>query len=223
MSRAGILDRRKPQRGDRRRASLLHALDELLQDGDLDEINIADIAGRAGVTRSAFYFYFENKSAAVAALVSDMYEQAFAAAAHLTDERATPRERIEATIRGLFASLRGNEHMYRAMHAARQTNRDVQALWDADRASFVGPVAAMIDAERAAGHAPDGPPSGTLATVLLELNDVALERVALGGGPDGGSPAVDLGVDARVDVLVTVWLRTIYGRIDEKASRRRAR
>ena len=211
MTRGGILDRRRPQRGDQRRASLLHALDELLQDGSFDEINIADIANRAGVTRSAFYFYFENKSAAVAALVSDMYEQAFTAAAHLTDERATPRERIEGTIRGLFASLRGNEHMYRAMHTARQTSKGVRELWDADRASFVAPVAAMIDAERAAGRAPDGPASTALATVLLELNDVALERVALGGALD---------VDERVEALVTVWLRTVYGRIDETAKRR---
>ena len=39
----------------------------------------------------------------------------------------------------------------------------------------------MIEAERAAGRAPGGVPATTLATVLLELNDRMLERVALGG------------------------------------------
>ena len=58
-------------RGDQRRAALLESLDQLLQDEDssLDSINIADISRRAGVTRSAFYFYFDNKAAAVAALM----------------------------------------------------------------------------------------------------------------------------------------------------------
>ena len=55
-------------RGDRRRTALLEALDHHLREGSLDSINIADISRRAGVTRSAFYFYFENKASAVAAL-----------------------------------------------------------------------------------------------------------------------------------------------------------
>ena len=57
--------RRPPQKGDQRRSALLQSLDHHLQEGSLDSINIADISRRAGVTRSAFYFYFENKAAAV--------------------------------------------------------------------------------------------------------------------------------------------------------------
>src|SRR5689334_14926815 len=70
------LDRRTPHHGDRRRAALLEALDELLQENDLEHIAIADISARAGVTRSAFYFYFENKAACVAALGAEMYQEA---------------------------------------------------------------------------------------------------------------------------------------------------
>jgi TetR/AcrR family transcriptional regulator, ethionamide resistance regulator len=63
----------------------------------------------------------------------------------------------------------------------------------------------MIDAERAVGNAPDGPDARLLATVLLELNDLALERLA-GGGPAAEPPA------QLAETLVTIWLRTIYGR-----------
>lgn len=210
--RVSVLDRRNPQRGDQRRAALLRALDGLLQDSPLDSINIADISARAGVSRSAFYFYFENKSAAVAALVSDMYDEAFAAAGHLAAELQSPRERIEATIRGLFGAFDGNEYVYRAMHAARQSSQAVRELWDADRASFVEPVAVMIEAERAAGNAPDGPAATTLATVLLELNDQAIERLVLGSNIDR---------EERAQALVTIWLRTIYGRTDDEKPRKR--
>ena len=62
-------DRRPPQRSDYRREAILDALDTWLQESNLDAINIAEISKQAGVTRSAFYFYFENKGAAVAALM----------------------------------------------------------------------------------------------------------------------------------------------------------
>ena len=47
-------------KGDERRTALLEDLDAYLQTHTLDAINIADISRRAGVTRSAFYFFFEN-------------------------------------------------------------------------------------------------------------------------------------------------------------------
>lgn len=181
---------------------MLRALDELLRDGTLDSINIAEITARAGVSRSAFYFYFENKGAAVAAVMAEMYDKAFQASTSLYDESATPRERIEGNIRGLIAAWREHEHLYRAMLEARQTNTSVRDLWDADRASFIAPVAAMINAERSGGRAPEGPDAAATAIVLLELNDHALEKIALGDG---------LAIDLRVEVLVTIWLRTIYG------------
>ncbi|NYD56729.1 AcrR family transcriptional regulator [Nocardioides marinisabuli] len=189
-------------RGDQRRTALLNALDALLQDSSFEAVNIAEISRRAGVTRSAFYFYFENKAAAVAALMEQMYDDTAAAAALLTGE-GTPQERIEGTIRGLFASWDRNEHLCRATLEARASSAAVREMWDSDRESFVPVVAAMIDAEREAGRAPDGVAATTLATVLLELNDRMLERSAVGG---------PLGREELVEGVVAVWLRTIYGR-----------
>ena len=190
-----------PQRGDRRRAALLESLDHHLHEGSLDSINIADISRGAGVTRSAFYFYFENKANAVAALVEEMYDESFAAADLLLGD-GPPAARVESTIRGLFGAWDRHEHLYRAMLEARATNAAVREMWESDRQSFVPHVAAMIDAERAAGRAPGGPSAAALASVLLELNDRMLERLAGGG---------DLTRDQLVEAVVTVWLRTIYG------------
>lgn len=202
MTRPEPVAGRGPYRGDQRRIALLRALDELLQDGTLEAINIAEISRRAGVTRSAFYFYFENKAAAVASLMTEMYDEAFVAAQCLLDESRPPRERIEGTIRGLFAAWEAHQHLYRAMLDARHSNAAVREFWEDDRESFVEPVASMIAAERAAGRAPDGPPAHALAAVLLELNDRSLEQLA------AGDP---LPADERAEVLVTIWLRTIYG------------
>ncbi len=190
-------------KGDERRAALLSALDHHLLEGDgaLDSINIADISRRAGVTRSAFYFYFESKAMAVAALSEEMYDASLAAAAHLTDA-GTPADNIEAVIRTLFGAWEKHQHLYRAMLDARATSPAVRQMWEADRTSFVAPLAEMIEAERSAGRAPAGADAAPLASVLLELNDRMLERLSLGG---------DLAHEVLVETVVSIWLRSIYG------------
>lgn len=197
-------------RGDARRTALLESLDEILReqsltDSSLDSINIAEISRRAGVTRSAFYFYFENKQAAVAALMEEMYDQAFAATGELSGD-ATPAGNISATIVGLFDAWERHQHVFRAMLDARATSPAVRELWDSDRQSFVGPVAEMIEAERASGRAPGGVDATSVATVLLELNDRMLERLALSGGT--ARPQLQ-------EAVIEIWLRTIYGRTDQ--------
>ena len=194
-------DRRPPARGDQRRSALLRSLDEHLLDASLESVNIADIARAAGVTRSAFYFYFENKQSAVAALVEDMYDEAVAATALLGGSE-TPAKNIEATIRALFGAWERHQHIYRAMLDARATSAPVREMWESDRASFVPLVAEVIEGERAAGRAAAGPDASDLATLLLELNDRALERLARGNG---------LSREALTNTVVHVWLSSIYG------------
>src|ERR1700754_2274542 len=134
-------DRRQPPRSDQRRHAILESLDHYLRESSLDSINIADISRRAGVTRSAFYFYFENKASAVAALMEEMYDESFAAAEALK-AGGTPAENIEAMIRALFSTWDKHEHMFRASLDARATSTTVRELWDNDRESFVPVVAA---------------------------------------------------------------------------------
>ncbi|MCD4525902.1 TetR/AcrR family transcriptional regulator [Nocardioides sp. cx-173] len=197
----------RAHRGDQRRAALLGSLDEILReragldDSSLDSINIAEISRRAGVTRSAFYFYFENKQAAVAALMEEMYE-AIATGNRLRTD-GTPTGRITATIVGLFDAWEAHRHLFRAMLDARATSAAVRELWDSDRLSFVAPVAAMISAERASGRAPNGADATAVASVLLELNDRMLERLAHGGDRA-----------AIQEAVIEIWLRTIYGRTE---------
>ncbi|XRQ12317.1 TetR/AcrR family transcriptional regulator [Actinomadura welshii] len=201
---ARLVDRRSANRGDQRRSALLQALDDLLREQTLDQINVAEISRRAGVTRSAFYFYFESKSTAVLALMTDLYDAASDATDLLVKAEGDPRERIRQVLDSLFDSVDASPHTYRALLEARAANPQVQEAWDAGRAEFAGMVAEMIQRERAAGHATDGPDAAGLAAVLLDLNDHALERHALGGGPPR---------EQHVDALTHIWVTSIYGGI----------
>jgi TetR/AcrR family transcriptional regulator, ethionamide resistance regulator len=195
-------DRRPPQRSDHRREAILDALDRWLLESDLDAINIAEISKQAGVTRSAFYFYFENKGAAVAALMERILDATFAVNDTFTASNDPPRQRIYAMLEGLFAACEEHRHLFKAMLEARGSSASVRDIWDDARGSFVESVAAMIRADRSAGRAPNGLDADVLASVLLEFNDRLLERLALGGA---------LTREQLMDGAAAIWLSSIYG------------
>jgi TetR/AcrR family transcriptional regulator, ethionamide resistance regulator len=199
---ARLVDRRSVNRGDLRRAALLRALDELLREQTLDEVNVAEISRRAGVTRSAFYFYFESKAFAVMALMAELYDAASDATDLLVKAEGEPEPRIRRVIDALFDSVERSPHSYRAVLEARATSPQVREVWEAGRAEFARMVAEMIESERAAGRATEGPDAAGLAAVLLDLNDHAVERHALGVGPPR---------QHHVDALTHIWMRSIYG------------
>jgi len=190
-------------RGDERRTALLAALEEHLERSSLDDINIADISRRAGVTRSAFYFYFDNKAAAVAALYEEMYADGFGAAEVLGGD-GTLRDRISSAIRAIGHGWGQRTHLYRAILDARASSPAVRDQWEAFQATYVDLVAELIEDERAAGAAPPGPDAHAVATALLDLNDRTLERVVRAPG--------GVGADAHLEAVVHVWLSSIYGR-----------
>ena len=195
-------DRRPAQRSDNRREAILDALDRWLREESLEAVNIAEISKQAGVSRSAFYFYFENKGAAVAALMERMVDEVFDLNDVFTSAGDPPEQRIRAMLEGLFGSWERHRHMFKAMLDARGSSASVRDIWDQARESFVEPVADMIRAERAAGTAPSGVAPEVLASVLLELNDRLLERLTLGG---------PLSRDDLMAGGTAVWLNAIYG------------
>ena len=202
------LDRRGPNRGDERRAAILAALDDLLKDGILlDDINVAQLSERAGVTRSAFYFYFESKAMAVMALLERMYDEVATATDRLLDTTTAPTPRIRGVIASLFDSIDHQPYAYRALLEARASSATVRDDWARGLAGFTEEIAGMIAAERASGRAIAGVDADALAAVLLDLNDRAVERYALGGGPDR---------EQHIDALTSIWVRAIYGTGDER-------
>ncbi|WP_433608112.1 TetR/AcrR family transcriptional regulator [Prescottella agglutinans] len=195
---------RRANKGEERRAAILDAVESLLEDHSLDEISISDISRAAGVTRSAFYFYFDNKAKAVAALSRTVYGEMRDGAGAYLGREGSPREMIEGLITEVIGTWERHPNLYRALRDARDSDPAVREMWDLDRFSFIDPVASVIDAERQSGRAADGPDSRALAVVLLDMNDRAVEGLSR-GGPGALDP------ETAREALVTVWLNTIYG------------
>ncbi|MFS0895771.1 TetR/AcrR family transcriptional regulator [Mycolicibacterium litorale] len=203
-------DRRPAHRGDLRRDAILDALDRWLQQSGVDTVNIAEVAQQAGVTRSAFYFYFENKAAAVAALMERMLDETYAVNRALVTGSGSPPVRVHAMLSGLFGMCERHRHLFRAMLEVRGSSPTVRSIWDDARESFVDSIADLIRAERSAGLAPGGADPAVLASVLLEFNDRMLERLTVGGPLDA---------EQLRQGAAAVWLSSIYGITDSEEHR----
>lgn len=189
-------DRRPAVRSDVRREAILDSLDEWLRESSLEAINVAEIAKQAGVSRSAFYFYFENKGAAVAALMERIIDEIEAVNTALVTGEASPRDRVVTMLDGLLDTCDRYRHVFGAMLEARGSSAAVREIWDSARESFAPAVADLIAVQRAV------PNPQVLALVLLEFNDRIIERFVLGG---------PLSRAELTEGAAAVWLSTVYG------------
>ncbi|PWW23864.1 TetR family transcriptional regulator [Geodermatophilus normandii] len=195
---------RRPSGDDRERAILATA-EDLLEQRPLADISVDDLARGAGISRPTFYFYFPSKDAVVLALLDRVVEEAHASRSAALrragdDVRASWRAALEA-VRSTFAA---HPAVVSAVASLLATSAEVRGLWSTVMDGFVEDTAAAIEAERARGAAPDGPPARDLAVALNWMNERVIHVTYAGQTP--ALPPEDL-----VDVLLTVWLRTVYG------------
>ena len=195
---------RRPSGDDRERAILATA-EDLLGRRPLADISVDDLARGAGISRPTFYFYFPSKDAVVLALLDRVAEEARASRTAALrragdDVRAGWRGSLEA-VRDTFAAHHALTSAAAALFAS---SAEARALWSEVMEGFVAETAAAIDAERARGAAPPGPPARDLAVALNWMNERVIHVSATGQTP--ALAEADL-----LDVLLTVWLRTVYG------------
>lgn len=164
-----------PSAGDHRRERLLAALDELLESRSLNDIGVNDIACKAELSRSAFYFYFPSKAAAVTALLGDMYENIFRAAPWFDDRSGNALEQLRSGIEQTATMWRSRATLMVAMLDAVDDDADVKATWAGWLAEFEARTAARLRADQAAGLARTDVDLETLSRILVGVIFAAME------------------------------------------------
>lgn len=191
--------------GDDRELAILTTAERLLAERPLSGISVDDLARGAGISRPTFYFYFASKDAVLLTLLDRVVAEADAAGLDASLlPGAGPREGWRLAITTYFETFRAHRALTLAWAEARSTNAEIRDLWARVFDQWAQRCAEAIDAERARGAAPPGPPARDLAVLLTSMNERALYATFSGDGPAVAESAV-------VDVLLEVWLRTIYG------------
>lgn len=197
--------RRAPRvSGDDRQRAILSTAEQLLGERSLAEISIEQLSTGAGISRSAFYFYFPSKEAVLLALldrvIAEVESEVDALPRDFEKEPAAAWRRSIGVFVDVFDSHRA---VASAAIASRSRNDEVHELWSKSMQAWADYTTDVIRAERARGAAPDGVDAHDLAVALNLMN----ERV-LAAAFSGEAPAIDR--EAVLDVLSSIWIRSIY-------------
>ena len=194
--------------GDERQDAILITAEALLGERSFDDVSIEDLARGAGISRPTFYFYFPSKDAVLLALldrvITEVEHRVGALPRDFERNAAAAWTRSIGVFVDVFVAHRG---VATAAIAARARNEEVRALWSKSMQSWVDFSSDVISAEQARGAAPAGADAHDLAVSLNLMNERVITAVL-----NRETPALE--ESHALDVLSTIWIRSIYGSIN---------
>ncbi len=190
--------------GDERERAIMQTAERLLRERGIGEISVDDLARGAGISRSAFYFYFPSKDAVVLSLIDRMVEQAASAREEASTLAGDPAADCRASIEIFYEIFGAHRAVVRAASDLNATNPEARALWSQIMESWVVEVTERIVEERGRGAAVASVPARDLAIALVQMNEGVLRALFV-----EEDPAVS--EEHAIEVLSHVWLSAIFG------------
>jgi AcrR family transcriptional regulator len=180
-------------------ADVLAATEALLAAGaTYAELNVERIATAAGISRTAFYFYFKDKRDLLMRLAGDITEQLYRQADIWFSGEGDPEEEIREALTRI-ADLYGQHGvLIRAIVEVSTYDDEIATFWRGLLARFVDATRRRIETEG------DGvPPAATAFALTWMVERTYYEQLV----QDQPQPP-----DELVDALTAIYLRTVYGR-----------
>jgi AcrR family transcriptional regulator len=180
-------------------SSVLRATEELLSEGaSYAELGIEKIATRAGISRTAFYFYFRDKRELLVRLTTDVNEQLMAVA----DTWWSGGGDIRGALAGVAELYREHAALFRATVEVSTYDEEVAQFWRGLVGRFVDATEERIVAEQRAGRALPGN-ARSIAFALIWMTERSMYQQYVQGEPNEG--------DTLVDALAAIFSRSVYG------------
>jgi AcrR family transcriptional regulator len=193
-------------KGKRTRARILVATTSLASEKSFKDISVFDIARRAGISPTTFYFYF-----------SDVYQVVFSALETVSDcpqealaivrrpwVAAEAQDLARAFVRAYIRAYEENRHLYRIRNLAAEEGNE-QAI--ASRRQFARPLmTALIDklaAKQAAGRLPAHlNPKAMAGATLSMLDRIASNMSMYYGNEAPHATSYDFTLDEMIEAAV---------------------
>src|SRR5919201_374391 len=130
-------------------AAVLAATEELLAEGaSYADLNIERIANRAGISRTAFYFYFRDKRELLMRLTGDVNELLFQQADIWFSGAGDPEPEMRAALTNIAALYAEHGVLLRAIVEVSTYDDEVAHAWHGLVGRFVDATRVRIEAER---------------------------------------------------------------------------
>jgi TetR/AcrR family transcriptional regulator, ethionamide resistance regulator len=191
---------------ERIQRDVLRAMEELLAEGETyAELGVERIAGRAGISRTSFYFYFRDKREVLERLTASVADELYDAAEIWWSGTGISHEALRTSISDVSALFVEHGPLLRAIVEVGTYERDVAEHWRTLIGRFVDATEARIVAEQAAGNAPSFPARPTAFALVWSVERSLYQQLVQDEAFD---------TTTLVDAISAMWLRAIYGRLD---------
>lgn len=184
------------RRRDEVRGEVRDAVLGLLEDASYKDLSVDQIAKAAGLTRSAFYFYFEDKRDLLLAAATEVTEELYAEADRWWHGEGEPEELIRSSLTGMTEVYVRHAPLLRAATEVSTYDQEVSAVWRELVGRF---ITATTDYMRREGLG--GPQPERTAEALVWMSERCL-YVFLATG--------DRSAQDLVETLAQVWLAALY-------------
>ena len=169
-------------------AAVLRATEELLEEGhSYADLDVGRIATRAGIGRTAFYFYFRDKRELLMRLTADVSDQLYSVAASWFSGE---QDEVEPALREIGALYADHAALLRAIVEVSTYDEEVARFWRALVGRFVEASRARVGDE-------------ATAFALVWMTERSFHQLTVQDEP---IPREEL-----VEALAGIWRRSVAG------------
>ena len=184
-------------------ADVLRATAALLAEGaSYANLGVERIATRAGISRTAFYFYFADKRDLLMRLASEAAEQLYREADTWWSGSGDGPAQIAEALGKIAALYRAHGPLVCAIVEVSTYDAEVAVFWRGLVGRFVSASAERIEAEQAAGRADRGIDPAAAAFALVWMTERSFHQMLVQEEP--------LPTDELVAALARVWSAAVY-------------
>ena len=182
--------------------AVLSATEQLLAEGaTYADLNIERIATRAGISRTAFYFYFADKRELLMRLSEDVTDELYIQADIWYSGSGDPEAEIREALGNIAQLYEQHGPLLRAIVEVSTYDEEIAAAWRSLVGRFIAATQVRIEAEQAAGKSSGIEPAATAFALVWMAERVLYEELV---------QDAPIARDQLVDGLVGIWMRTIY-------------
>jgi AcrR family transcriptional regulator len=183
--------------------AVLAATESLLAEGaSYSDLNIERIATRAGISRTAFYFYFRDKRELLMRLTEDVNELLYQQADIWFSGAGAPEPEIREALTNIAALYAEHGVLLCAIVEVSTYDDEVAQFWRGMLGRFVDASRRRIEAEQEVGLSVARHAQAT-AFALCWMTERTMYQHLVQAGP--------MTSDEMVDALVGIWLHSVYG------------
>jgi AcrR family transcriptional regulator len=195
------VDATREQRRERAREGLRDALLQAAGKRSFAELKIEEIAAAAGLSRSAFYFYYSSKYELLRDATGRVAEELFADASTWYEGEGESVEMIRQVLAANAASWSKHADLLRMTVEAAGYDPEIEAFWRGLLTRFIDGVARRVRADQESGSTSADVDPERAAEVLVYATETYFHRrIAC----DGATPPL------AVEAIAPVWIGALY-------------